>query len=140
MIAMLLPLALQAAVPAAAETLQPIGRQQLPAKGCAAYLWSVADRQLVAMAGGEPARLRVAPDGKTVDLSQEGASGMGEFGIPATGTYRAGDLTITTDLQVVRDAALTGGAKVPAGSLRIDRAGRDSVVMPVAGMIGCAPA
>ena len=145
MIGLLFPLALQAAAAApatAADALQPIGRQQLPAKGCAAFLWSVADRQLVAMAQGDPTLLRIAPGGRTLDLPRDASAAAvaGEFGLPATGIYRAGDLTITTDLQIVRDPALTGGAKVPSGSLRIDRAGRDSVVMPVAGLIGCAGA
>ena len=74
MIAPLLALALQAAAPAvppivsaASPLLGPIGQQALPAKGCAAYLWSTADRQLVAMASVDRATLRVSVGGKTVD-------------------------------------------------------------------------
>ena len=67
MIAPLLALALQAAAPAAppimsgaSPLLGPIGQQALPTKGCAAYLWSTADRQLVAMASVDRATLRVS--------------------------------------------------------------------------------
>ena len=55
MISLALMLALQAAMPAPAANSGPgplgaIGQQKLPAKGCAAYLWSMdAGRQLVAL-------------------------------------------------------------------------------------------
>ena len=40
-------------------------------------------------------------------------------------------------MEVVQQEGLTAGAKVPAGSLQIDRAGQDGIVVPVAGLIGC---
>ncbi len=68
---MILALLLQATVP----SLGALPQQSLPGKGCAAYLWSVADRRFVAMASAEPAFLRILLDGTTVDLPRASASG-----------------------------------------------------------------
>ena len=133
---MIAALLVQAAVPAG-PTLGALARQELPAAGCAAYLWSPLDRRLVAMVGAEPARLRLAPGGTVVDLPRGEASAAGAFGLPATGTYRAGDLVATVDLTVATRGDLTDGALVPQASLRLDQPGRDTLVMPLAGMIGC---
>jgi hypothetical protein len=133
----LLALALQAA---AVPALGPIGRQELPAAGCAAFLWSAADRTLVAMASADPARLRIALDGKPVDLPLAARQRDGGFGLPATAEYRGGDAAATLDLSIVPRADLHDGAAVPQATLRIDRAGRDTLVVPLAGLIGCRPA
>ena len=129
-----LALALQvAAVPA----LGAIGRQQLPATGCAAFLWSAADRTLVAMASAEPARLRIAIDGKPVDLPRVGQHGEGGFGLAASTDYRGEDIGATLDVTVATNAGLKDGAMVPQATLRIERSGRDTLVVPLGGMIGC---
>ncbi len=139
MIALLLAVAAQAAAPSAAgpSLLGPIGRQQLPAKGCAAYLWSAADRQLVAMATADPATIRLAIGGRTLDLSRSAGNGAGKFGFADQAEYRGGDVTARLTMDVVQQEGLTAGAKVPTGSLQVDRAGQDGIVIPVAGLIGC---
>lgn len=135
MIALFLAVAAQAA--AAPPVLGPIGRQELPAKGCAAYLWSATDRQLVAMATADPATLRLSLDGKTIDLARVAVEGQGRLGFPASADYRAGAVTAHLTLEVVQQEGLTAGARVPSGSLQIDRPGEDGVVVPVAGLVGC---
>lgn len=135
MIALLLAVAAQA-VPAA-PVLGAIGQQRLPAKGCAAYLWSAIDRQLVAMAVAEPATIRVAIGGKTIDLAKSGGDGAGKLGFADSAEYRSGDLTARLSMAIVQQEGLTAGAKVPIGSLQIDRPGQDGIVVPVAGLIGC---
>ncbi|AXJ97097.1 MULTISPECIES: hypothetical protein [unclassified Sphingomonas] len=142
MIALLMPLALQATTPAptrpAPLSLGPIGQQALPAKGCAAYLWSIDDRQLVAMATAATGTLRIAPGGATIDLAKSGETGAGDFGFAASTTYAAGGVAATLDLTIRRQQALTAGARVETATLRIDRPGQDSLVVPLAGLIGCA--
>lgn len=138
MIALLLAQAVApAAAPVTGPTLAALGRQALPATGCAAYLWSPLDRQLVAMVGAEPAMLRLSPGGKVVDLPRGEVSGASQFGLPASATYRGGDITATLDLTVTTRGDLTDGGLVPQATLRIDQVGHDSLVMPLAGMIGC---
>lgn len=132
---MILALALQAAP---APTLQAIGRQQLPATGCAAYLWGAADRKLVAMASADPASLRLALDGKPpVDLPRVAQRGEGGYGLAASADYRAGDIAATLDLTVATRADLKDGAAVPQATLRVEAAGRDVLIVPLGGMIGC---
>lgn len=136
-----LALLAQAAAPASVPgtPLTAIGRQALPAKGCAAYLWSLGtERALVAMAVADPAQLRLSIDGTTRDYARIGQSGEGGFGFAGMTTYRAGDVTATLDLTVATRVDLTKGASVPEATLRIERVGRDLVVVPVAGLIGCA--
>lgn len=147
MIALLLAVAAQAAPatgpgPApSTPVLGAIGRQQLPAKGCAAYLWSAADRQLVAMATADPATIRIAIGGKTIDLARNAGTGtgvgQGVLGFAAAAEYRRDDLTARLTMDVVQQDGLTAGAKVPTGSLQVDRPGQDGIVVPVAGLIGC---
>ena len=145
MIAPLLALALQAAAPAAppivsaaAPLLGPIGQQSLPAKGCAAYLWSTADRQLVAMASVDRATLRVSVGGKTIDLARSAVNGTAPLGFAASTEYRGEGMNARLTMDVVQQEGLTAGARVPSGALQIDRPGADGVVVPVAGLIGCA--
>lgn len=131
---MILALLLQATVP----SLGALPQQSLPGKGCAAYLWSVADRRFVAMASAEPAFLRILLDGTTVDLPRASASGAGDYGLAGNAGYAAGEVSVTLDMTVARRADLSAGAAVPSGTLTIARSGQDSLVVPVAGLIGCA--
>lgn len=143
MIAMIL--ALQAApstapVPITAPALGAIGQQALPAAGCAAFLWSSAgDRTLVAMATANPAHIRLAIDGAApADLQWTSGEGSASFGFAGRGTYKAGDTSATLDMTVTARADLTAGAVVPQGVLTVERPGRDTLVLPVAGLVGCA--
>lgn len=125
MIAMLLQAALGA-----------IGPQQLPASGCAAYLWSVSEpRRLVAMA--DPARLRLQLDGKTVDLARASAEGVAGLGLARSTRYAAGGLSATLELTVVERGDLAQGGLAPEATLTVRSGDGDAMVMPVAGMVGC---
>lgn len=141
MIALLLALLLpvQAGPVGEAPVLGPIGRQTLPAKGCAAYLWSGGPRrELVAMASAEPGQLRLRLDGRTLDVARAGAQGAAGFGFGERIEYRGADVVAVLDMTVQTRRDLAGGAVVPAATLRIERPGRDVLVAPVAGLIGCA--
>lgn len=141
-IALLLPALLlgQAAPPASIDGL-PLGaipRQTLPDHGCAAFLWSVGTtRALIAMASAEPGRLRLSIDGAITDLPRETQQGAAGFGFAETTAYRAGTTSATLVMSVKTRGDLKEGAAVPEATLRLDRDGKDSVVVPVAGMIGC---
>ena len=135
----MLAVLMQAATPAV-TTLMPgkLPQQALPARGCAAYLWSLQDRSLVTMATADPATLRLVIDGKVMDLPQESRTGPGGFGLPTHGVYRQGGVMATLDLTFATRADLTDGGGVPEATLTIARDGADVMVLPVAGMIGCA--
>lgn len=121
-----------------APALGAIGRQALPETGCAAYLWDNApERRLVAMATAEPARLRLRIDGQTIDLARAGQQGAAGYGFAGVTDYAGGDLRVALDMSVQARADLSGGAVVPAATLRVERPGRDVLVAPVAGLIGC---
>ena len=126
---MIATLVLQAALGA-------IGPQQLPATGCAAYLWSTGEpRRLVAMA--EPARLRLQLDGRTVDLARSGAEGVAGLGLARSTVYTGQGMNVTLDLTVVERADLTQGGLAPEATLTVQPAGGDATVTPLAGMVGC---
>lgn len=134
------------AAPAPSVDGLPIGaipRQSLPARGCAAYLWTVPAaggmRALVAMAQADPARLRLSLGGTIVDLDRSAQVGAGGFGFSETGEYGGGSVSAKLTMKIETRASVVAGAVVPEGVLQIDRAGQDSVVVPVAGLIGCAP-
>jgi hypothetical protein len=143
MILLVLILAVQAAATVPSATPGPgplaaIGQQKLPAKGCAAYLWNVdGNRQLVAMASADPAQIRLAIDGKTTDYALSTQSPAIGFGFGGVTQYRGGDVTATLDMAVATRADISAGATVTSATLRIDRPGRDTIVVPVGGLIGC---
>lgn len=143
MLAVLMQAATPAPVPAAPGVATPmpgkLPQQALPARGCAAYLWSLQDRSLVAMATADPATLRLVVDGRVVDFPRETSTGAGGFGLATHGVYRQGGMTATLDLTFATRTDLTDGGGVPEATLTLARAGADELVLPVAGMIGCAP-
>lgn len=143
---MILPLAalsVQVAVPMPVLVLGAIGRQELPAHGCAAFLWvaggapTVAKTGPAAMAIAEPALLRLSLDGTTVDLPRVSQHGQGGFGLAATTDYRTATLAATLELTIATRADLRDGAAVPQATLRLRRNGEDELVVPLAGLIGC---
>jgi hypothetical protein len=136
MIGPLLVLALQT-TPLPAVTLGAIGRQKMPAKGCAAFVWSIADRKLVAMATAEPAQLRLSIEGKTVDVAQVATRGEGGLGFSGSTDYAGGDVIATLDMKIVVKRELAKGAQVSDAVLRVERRGGDALIVPVAGLIGC---
>ncbi len=129
-----------APLPASVDGL-PIGaipKQQLPAKGCAAFLWSMTpSHALIAMADADTATIRLSIGGGQKDFAMTAQNGGGTLGFSQTTTYRGGDLTATLDISITTKADLTAGASIPEGTLRLDQAGKDTVVVPVAGLIGC---
>lgn len=120
----------------------PIGaipRQALPTTGCAAYLWSAGpSRALVAMASADPASVRVSLDGQVIDVPRTAQREPGGFGFSGITEYETASVKAVLDMTIATRADLKDGAAVPAATLRIERPGQDSIVLPVAGMIGCA--
>jgi hypothetical protein len=116
--------------------LGPIGRQALPKDGCAAYLWSVAEpRELVAMAG--PAGLRLRIDGKLVDLPRVAVDGPVTLGLAAQGRYAAGEVSATLAMTIAERDDLARGATVSDATLTVTPMGKDAIVTPVGGLVGC---
>ncbi|WP_419808538.1 hypothetical protein [Sphingomonas sp.] len=122
-------------------TLGALPRQTLPPSGCAAFLWSRADTpQLVAMMRAEPAQLRVSLDGKPTDLPRVAAEGATAKGLAATSRYEGGGTVATLELNAVERPDLADGALVQEATLTVTRAGADTVVTALGGLVGCAPA
>lgn len=120
------------------QALGAIGPQALPPTGCAAYLWSrEATPRLVAMVGPE---LKLNLDGKLLTLPRTAAEGGEARGLPATSRYAGGAVNATLALAVTERPDLADGALVPEATLTVEVPGRDAIVAPLGGMIGCAPA
>ncbi|MET4895556.1 hypothetical protein RN629_00110 [Sphingomonadaceae bacterium jetA1] len=122
---------------AAPSILGTLPRQALPQRGCAAFLWTVEDQRLVAMA--EHGRLRIMLDDKPVDLPVTRAEGAGAFGFAGVTSYAGSGAAVTLSMTVVQRDTLKDGAIVGDASLRVARNGGDEIAVPVGGLIGCAP-
>lgn len=139
----LLTLLLLAQTPMSSIDGLPVGaipKQQLPRRGCAAYLWTATSggtRALVAMAQADPASLRLSIEGRLIDLERTGQSGTAGFGFSQTNAYGGGSVTATLALRIETQQALSQGAVVPEATLQLDRTGQDTVILPVSGLIGC---
>ncbi|MEG3089715.1 hypothetical protein [Sphingomonas sp. PB4P5] len=117
----------------------PLAAQSLPATGCAAYLFAPGAKPVfLAMAGTDPAQLRVSLAGKVTDLPRTSQNGTGPFGFAGSAEYAAGGVTAVLDMKITTRADLKDGAAVSDATLRIDREGADSMVVPVAGIVACA--
>ncbi|WP_242137435.1 MULTISPECIES: hypothetical protein [unclassified Sphingomonas] len=120
----------------------PLGvlpKQELPRQGCAAYLWTASGtRALIAMAGADPARLRLSVGGKIIDLERSGQVGGAGLGFAESTTYGSAAIGAKLTMKIETRESITSGGVVSDGILQLDRAGQDSVVVPVAGLIGCA--
>jgi hypothetical protein len=113
--------------------------QRLPANGCAAFLWTrTPSMALVAMATTDPASLRLTIDGKVTDLPISAQNGMGGLGYSQITEYRGKGTTAILQVNVKTDVSAPKSGSIAGATLRIDRAGEASVVIPVAGAIGCA--
>lgn len=113
--------------------------QRLPAKGCAAFLWTrTPSMALVAMATTDPAALRLTIDGKAVDLPISAQNGIGGLGYSQITEYKGSGATATLQATVKTDASAPKSGSIADATLRIDRTGQASVIIPVAGAIGCA--
>ncbi len=119
----------------------PIGtipRQELPTGSCAAFLWSqTPGHGLIMMVSASPATVRFAPGGAVTDLVRVAQNGEAQFGLAATTEYAGGDLRVTVDMEIIKRGDLTDGAAVPSATVRVDQTGKDSVIVPAAGIIGC---
>lgn len=142
MIALLLALA-AADPPKVAASIDglPLGAlppQSLPAEGCAAYLFTTGKtRALAAVAGARAGTLRLAIGGRPADLVRTGQSGSADYGFAGTTHYTGGGTSATLDMAVQTRRSLTKGAIVEQATLRLDRPGEDTIIVPLAGLIGC---
>ncbi|WP_294234466.1 hypothetical protein [uncultured Sphingomonas sp.] len=123
---------------AAAPVPGTLPKQTLPERGCAAYLWAVQDQRFVAMV--EPGRLRVMLDGKPTDLPAAEAGGVGPLGLASTTRYAGDGVIATLDMTITQRETLQDGAIVSDATLRLARGNQDEIVVPVGGLVGCAPA
>ena len=118
----------------------PIGalpRQDLPKAGCAAYLFTTGEtRRFAAMAA--PDTLRLSLEGRTVDLPRTAASGRVAHGLSSETDYRAGDIAARLSMTIVDRPDLAAGAQVGEALLTLDRTSRDTIALPLAGLVGCA--
>ena len=130
----------QAAPPLVLEglPLAELPKQDLPPKGCAAFLWTTSGtRTLVAMATADPGQLRLSLGGAITDLARASQQGDAGFGFANSAEYGTADVTATLDMTVVARGDIKDGAQVSGGTLRLDRKGQDGVVLPIVGLIGC---
>jgi hypothetical protein len=130
----------QAAPPPVLEglPLAELPKQQLPPKGCAAFLWTASGaRTLVAMVTADPPQLRLSLGGAITDLARASQQGEAGFGFANSADYGSGDVTATLDMTVVARGDIKDGAQVSGGTLRLERKGQDGVVLPIVGLIGC---
>ena len=113
-----------------------IGPQELPREGCAAYLWSLSEpRRLVAMAA--PDRLRLNLDGKAIDLPRVAAEGVAGLGLASTTRYATTGLSATVALAVTERPDIAKGGFASDATLTLEPQGKDALIVPVAGMVGC---
>lgn len=107
--------------------LEELPQQKLDAGRCVVILWSKAQPPIrIAMVDETGQSLRIRRNRK-------------EEILPATGpaTYQGNGLKFVLDLEMAERQGLSDGAMVEAGSVQIEAAGGESLILPVGGIRAC---
>lgn len=133
------PRAASALPPQSALPLAELPAQALPKGRCALFLWerTAGPPRRILMATAQPGLARIVWRGATVDLAQTGGSGDAVFGLTPRAGYAGSGVAIDLDLDFAGGSPLAGGLVVREGSLAFTPAGGDTVIVGVAGLIGC---
>lgn len=125
-----------AMVAASALPLDELPPQRLAKGSCAMVLWDRQSRRRIAMVTAAPPLLTVVSDARIVGLpgTPEDAAGAVMGFAPRT-SFRSAGMTIRLDLQIM--ASEGGGAVVRDGTLTLSPNIGDTIVAPVAGLVGC---
>ena len=137
-IAALFAAALAGAIDLVGLPLGELPPQVLPPQSCALFLWDRASRRRIVMAVANPATVSVIVDGKPLTFAATGA-GEGDAVMQFAPRRRFGNDTIEISLDLAITASEGGGAVIRDGTVSFARRGGDTVVAPVAGLIGCVP-
>jgi hypothetical protein len=132
------PAAPQAAPPGPIGPLAELPPQTLAPGQCALFLWERApSARRLAMLSAAPPFARVMTATGQRDLSQIAAAGEPRFGLTPEASYGDGALTLSVDLRFEEAQGLVGGALARDGALSVAIAGGETLVIPVAGILGC---
>ena len=102
-------------------------QQTLQSGHCVTFLWTRTEPpRRVAMADETARTLRIVRGRKSLDLASAGQ-----------GLYAIEGLSITLDLDIADREGVTNGAIINQGAMRVEEAGKDSVVVPVGGIRAC---
>lgn len=126
-----------AAPPADGVPLGSLPKQDLAPGECGIFLWKVGEgARLLLVARANPPVARIMLDGKVVDLSRIASADAAPVTDPKA-RYGDGATGIALDLAIEERQGLSDGAVIPSGSLRLDRAGGASFIVPVTGLLAC---
>ncbi len=82
----------------------------------------------------------VAPPPASAAARSVGAGGGGTLGLASTMRYAGAGITATLDMTITQRETLQDGAIVSDASIRLTRGNQDEIIVPVGGLVGCAPA
>jgi hypothetical protein len=112
--------------------------QTLAPGQCALFLWERApSARRLAMLSAAPPYARVMTAAGVRDLAQTGGAGEPRFGLTPEASYADATLALRVNLRFEEAQGLVGGALARDGALSIETPGGDTVVVPVAGILGC---
>lgn len=132
------PAAPQTAPPGPIGPLAELPPQTLAPGQCALFLWERApSARRLAMLSAAPPFARVMTATGLRDLAQTGGAGEPRFGLTPEASYADGALSLSVDLRFEEAQGLVGGALARDGALSVATAGGETVVIPVAGILGC---
>jgi hypothetical protein len=132
-------MALLVAAATAAVPVLPLAElppQTLAPNSCAMFLWDRTSEKRVVMAVAQPPFIRINSGGVR-DLGRRDASGTPVMGFSPRASFADAKLTITLDLVIKPNPASVGGAVIRDGVMITTAPDGESIVSPVAGLIGC---
>jgi hypothetical protein len=130
--------ALPAAPPGPIGPLAELPPQTLGPGQCALFLWERAPsaRRLAMLSAAPPFARVMTADGPR-DLAQTEGAGEPRFGLTPEAAYADATLRLRVDLRFEDAQGLVGGALARDGALAVEGPDGETVVIPVAGILGC---
>ncbi|QMW21738.1 hypothetical protein [Sandaracinobacteroides saxicola] len=124
-----------------ALTLSDVPPMRLEPGRCLLAIWTRGETvRRIALLEDEPARLTLVLDGKRRVLPRLSSDGEQVSGFVPRASYGDAAVTVVLDLALETRAGLADGAVANAGSLRLQPASGDALVLPVGAIAGCQPA
>lgn len=132
------PRAAPPALPDDGLPLKSLGEPQPPESGCALFLWTVSPVRKLVLETRQGGAARIALAEGEVVLPRTATQGPAVLGLTPGASYSDGRRSIAYAVAIQQRPDVRNGATVPRGTLRLDLAGGETVVMPVTGLIRCA--
>lgn len=114
--------------------------RRLDANECGLFLWERSNEpKLVLFSSNDAATAQMQINGREVSLGRISSDGVRFAGQFTEQTFRSQRGDLVANVSITQGEAISGGERVPSGTIRLTQNEGWEVVVSVAGLVGCQP-